>query len=233
MTPAAKAAASPEGAPALPRPLLAMLDASPAESLRELERALASRLHQVPSAAERREAELGLLAEMLFEAGYSRFDYAELAAEEDALPRIPRVEYDRRRARERQAWPQALESRVLSERFGSWLRACRAASGLFGFRRRKGAIRPWPNVHIGGRRNRNYTRGEVIDALMCAAEDLNRSVAMLTASAYYAWAAEQHRRAREQGAGLIAAVLTIRIRPQPNVPRQIQSDQDRWSRYPR
>ncbi len=144
-------------------------------------RAVALKLSPIPTASDRREEELGLLHSMLEEAGCT----------EAGIRRIPRIDYDARRS------PPSPPSKVLVERYGSWLRACQAAAGLRAPKGEQAGRRPWSIRTLGNRRPPAYTRDEVLDAVRRCAVAVDR---IPSSNVYYRWAAYWHRRAREEGA---------------------------------
>jgi hypothetical protein len=169
-------------------PLEAMVDALSQLGRRELEAWLERDLTLQATPAERRAAELGVLAEMLSqitpEPGWT---YA----------MIEQAEYDARRP------PDAPSGRSLSESYGSWKRACKAAYGLKPDGRTLGrSHHAWP--HHPGRgqpRVSEYIFDEVIRAVRrCGLELACRP----TSTTYMRWSEAKRRLAREHG-------LTVRI----------------------
>src|SRR4051812_709019 len=98
-------------------PLRAMLNRLNPASKQEFTRRLHARVHAPKAAAERRLADLGYLAGLL----------DERPQPPERLPYIERKIYDQRRPLEA---PEAPLTARLTERYGSWERACYAAWGL-------------------------------------------------------------------------------------------------------
>lgn len=165
----------------LPGSLLAMIGALEVDAVRELELVLEARLAApVETGGERREAELGFLASLL-------------GLPEAMDPGSPRTT-------PRQSWydehrpSDAPSGRRLCRRYGSWAKACRAAEGLS---HPGSGARPWAHARTGKRAAPRYTRDEVVRAVITCAAALGR---MPSSHAYYTWAAERRRRAKETGA---------------------------------
>lgn len=161
-----------------PHALLAMLNALDEATIEQIERVLNSELNAPTRPAEERERLLGALIARRAELGASP----------------ARADYDQHR-------PEgSAPSHVLVKTFGSWVRACRAAAT----EEAQGAgeqparpLRPWPNPTRGRRRPADYTREEILRAVLRCAEVIGR---IPTSNAYYGWVARQRRHARESGA---------------------------------
>ena len=170
-------------------PVVAMLEALGLSALRELERAFTPLLRRSePTPKCRRTNELAHLARMI---------HAELAGREPGdrrPPRVPRNEYDRTRP------PEVPSSKALQRRYGSWLAACRAAAALEADDGAALPGKPWAIPSTGRRRNRNYTREEVILAAIEVAKRLGRDPTHLTSTAYYSYVAEMRRILAHRGA---------------------------------
>jgi hypothetical protein len=163
------------------RPLLVMMEALDDGSLAELERAVRLTRNSPPSPAERRLAELGILALLLNEiAPRQALGFALLA----------RKQYDELRP------ATGTSSAALVRRYGSWNAACYAAFGLQPEGRWLGPGRPWPSQH-GSPSVKPYSREEVLAALRQCQRELGRrpSVPVFTR-----WTREKRRDARQRGA---------------------------------
>lgn len=138
----------------LPAPLLVMLDELERPDLERIALVLRAKLRAAPNRRHEREHELGPLHEMLKRAGLL----------EDPRPRFPRQAYDRDRPK------GAPRGASLVDRYGSWFKACQAATSLNLAGGTKGAARPWSSKHRGRYRGATFTREEVLHAvLQCAA----------------------------------------------------------------
>lgn len=186
---------------AAPAPLLAMLDALSIPALREIERLLNARLSVEITPAEEREDKLAVL--MRLQQTHGR--------------RPERIIYDEVRP------PGSTSSRRLVDIYGSWTKACRAAATE---QERRGAplpphylnpLRPWANPSRDERRPPSYTVEEVIRAVIACADEIGR---IPTSNAYYDWAAQKRRRARQLGAP------TPRVPTQRSVERHFSSWQE-------
>jgi hypothetical protein len=166
-----------------PASLLAMLDQLERQQLERLIRVLRAKLRPAPALRTERDHELGALNSMLASAGLL----------ESPRPRIARKAYDRDRP------DGAPRSRALVDRYGSWFKACRAAAGLDVRGGTKDAPRPWSSKHRGGHRGANFTRQEVIDAVLQCAAVVDR---VPSSNVYYGWSARERRTARERGGHL-------------------------------
>jgi hypothetical protein len=160
-------------------PIRALLDHLSTAGVREIGRALHARLNVPPTAADRRVAELRYLTSLLEE----RPQYPE------RLPYVPRTVYDGRRASEARAAPPSAR---LTERYGSWPRACRAAWGLLEDGRFFGDTFPWPQQ----RRGATYSRDEAAAALHECATQLSR---IPSSHDYNIWTINRRARARASG----------------------------------
>jgi hypothetical protein len=160
-----------------------MLAAAPPGALEEVARALQNKLNEPRSAAARRVSELGLLAVCL----------DEHPQEAGLSPRVPGDVYDLERAR---SAPDAPSAETLARRFGSWKRACYAASGLRIDGSKSGAGHAWASGLPGKRRGEPYNRAECIESVRLCAEAIGRRP---SSHAYSAW--RMNRRARARAAG--------------------------------
>jgi len=181
----------------LAAPVVAMLAALGLPALRELERAFTPLLRRgEPTPTHRRTEELGHLAELV------RAELAERRPGDRRPPRVPRKAYDRDRP------PGAPSSRALVRRHGSWLAACRAAAALDAGERPASPGKPWATPSLGRRRNPDYTREDVVEAVIEVAKRLDRDPSHLTSTAYYSYVAEMRR------------ILARRGTPPPRWPTQ-------------
>ncbi len=164
-----------------------MLDGLNPEAVSELERALSLKLTVSPSAAERRVRELGALATLLGR---------QPAVPDDPDDKIPSVEIDAyERFREEYA-VDAPDHRRLVERYGSWLKACRAAFELLPDGRFRGSANPWPSPTRGKPRVRAYTKEELHAAIRRCALELARAP---SSGDFHRWTREKKRLARFAG----------------------------------
>jgi hypothetical protein len=161
-------------------PTRALLDHLSSEGLKEVGRALHARLNAPPTPAERRVAELRYLTRLLEE----RPQYPERP------PYVPRTVYDERRASEA---PDAPPSARLTERYGSWARACRAAWGLLSDGRYFGKAQPWPRPPG---RPANFTVEEAVASVQECATALGR---IPSSHEYTLWVVNRRARARASG----------------------------------
>ncbi|PTL56131.1 hypothetical protein C7Y72_14145 [Paraconexibacter algicola] len=189
----------------------------------ELERALTLTLQTPTTAAQRRWAELGTLAQLLESDGVPfddpdtiralRAELRELEAHRRRLPAAERPLVDerlrslRKRARERVGVPvvsQALyderrppgspPGETLARRYGTWLKACRAAYGLQPDGSTTGPGRPWAVSMHAARGVPLYTREGCLAAVARCARALLRRP---TSSDYVHW--QRAQRARQPG----------------------------------
>jgi hypothetical protein len=159
--------------------------------LNELERSMTLTLYPVPTPAQRRVAELGVLSTML------------TSCEPDPglqFPIINREKYDRNRP------PGALSAGTLVRHYGSWHATCSRAylinaDGTYDRKNRPWALnQPWPQPMRGKRSPPRYTREEVLDGIRACAEALGRRP---SSSAYRLWSGEKRRLARTASGTLI------------------------------
>jgi hypothetical protein len=169
----------------------AMLDTLELPALTELERVLRIQLADTPTAAERRVAELGFLAELMSEA-HQRWS-PELLPQLGDPRRIDRSTYDELQPVEAPGTPS---SKRLVERYGSWMKACRAADGLLTDGRQHGPGLPWRNVNRGRPRTPKYTREEINAAIRRCARELNR---IPGANDYATWVTAKKAKQRANG----------------------------------
>lgn len=169
----------------VPPALLAMVDALKPDPVREISVLLEARLCPPPAAATHRFDELGFLADMITDA--DAYD----AGSPRSTPK--RDYYDMNKP------PEAPNSQRLCERYGTWTKACRAASTLLGAPACGGRskARAWSHGFGGGRRPADYTRDEVILAVLRCAAAISR---MPSSHAYFTWAARRRREAKLKGA---------------------------------
>lgn len=154
---------------AVPPALAAMLDRLPAAAVWELERALTRQLRRVPTAAEERVRELGPLARLLAERGRPATGTREASEPEVAAAWlvVERAVYDAHGP------DDAARSGLLVERYGSWRKACRAASGLRADGRTTGPGKPWRSTAGVGPR-RIYGNEDLVAAIRACARALGR-----------------------------------------------------------
>jgi hypothetical protein len=162
-------------------PTRAMADFLSPDGIAELARAIHAVLNAPPTAASRRIAELRFLTSLLEE----RPQAPEFA------PYVERTVYDERRKKEA---PDAPPSARLTERYGSWPRACRAAWGLLADGRSFGPADPWSRPP---RRRANWTREEGIASVLMCRDAFGR---WPSSYEYHHWVI--NRRAREKKAGI-------------------------------
>lgn len=181
-------------------PVIAMLEALEREALAELEHALSLRLERRLTAAERRWAELGALATLL----------TGLPPEPDGrTPRLARETYEQHR--ELHA-PDAPDYRTLVERYGSWVRVCRAAHGLLPDGRYLGAGQPWASPARGRKKVAEYTTEELHEAIRRCALELGH---IPGSGDYKSWSSEKKLRARKTGARLRIPDMKVLYRLYP------------------
>jgi hypothetical protein len=174
--------------------------------LLELKRALELKLAPRRSKAAERVAQLGFLAELLDEHAPRRA--------EGAPPRVPRELYDRSRP------AAAPRSERLVELYGSWLKACRAATGLLPDGRWTGPSKPWPNPTLGRRMSKDYALDEVRQAIRTCALQLGRRP---TAEDYRRWRDAKLRRARRAG-----RADHCRLPPLSSIYLRYRAGENRW-----
>lgn len=165
----------------------AMLSTAGDTTLAELERALSLQLTGPQTAAERRVAQLGTLTRLLRERDP---DW------QGNRPPLTREEYDERRV---EIDPMAPAAETLAARYGSWLKACRAAHGLLEDGRYTGSSQPWAQPLRGRARLRPYTLEEVHAALRRCALELGR---VPSSGDYHWWTREKKRLLRQRGIDL-------------------------------
>jgi hypothetical protein len=159
----------------------AMLRLLTPTGIAEIEHALRLQLApRFPTPARQRRSELGYLAELM--------DRSQRAGHHH----IERSTYDRDRPGD------APSSAALVRKFGSWRRACRAASSGLKVTGKKGggAPLPWIGGPPGSSRPPPYTREEVAAAIRACARDLGRRP---TAYEYDRWVRTKRARARAAG----------------------------------
>ena len=157
-----------------------MLDVLEPDGREALARALHAQVHAPATAAERRWAELGLLARLLDE-----------HPQKAAVPYVKRQVYDRA-AEAAEAPP----SERLVERFGSWRRVCWAAWGLLSDGRSAMGGLPYQLNRPDRRGYRPYTVEEALASVCACSEALRR---LPSSSAYHKWAREKKQQARASG----------------------------------
>lgn len=158
-----------------------MLEALSPAGFREIERLLNARLHVELTRADEREDKLGLLIDLQRNHG-----------------RLPeRALYDETRP------PGGTMSRTLVKIYGTWTKACRAAAteaeqrGIDLEASYLKPLRPWANPTRTERRPSDYTREEILRAVIACVGEIGR---IPTSNAYYDWAAQERRRARNVSA---------------------------------
>lgn len=154
--------------------VMAMIEALEPGAAAELERVLAAKLHVETTPSQERGDRLSQLIELQAIHG----------------PRLQRNDYDRLRP------AGSTASKTLVKVYGSWIRACRAAETASDGPTRLTPLQPWRNV-TERRRRPAYTREEIINAVLACGGEIGR---FPSSSAYYAWAAQKRRRARQLGA---------------------------------
>lgn len=213
--------------------IIAMLGTLSSSALAELESALRGRLTPTTTAAERRVAELGFLAQLLEEIKPSSSPRPEAGAEigrgrrrgdDVQVPLLAREVYESRQPTESPASPTAAQ---LLERYGWWPRACRSAYGLQADGRSRGGSSAWAQPLAGKRRPRYDIDDVRANIRRCAAE-LGR---VPSAGDYHLWAREAKAKARATGAGTNAASDHPRIPGISVVYRLFKksgSEENRW-----
>lgn len=187
-------------------PIRAMVEVLDPGSREALARALHQHVHAPRSPVERRLAELGPLARLL----------DEQPQPPERLPYIQRKAYDQRRA-QRGAGPS---SEWLTDRYGSWQRACWAAWTLLRDGRKPLGGPPYPRHHPNGKRPVTYTADECIVSVQACAAALGHPP---SSSEYHRWSIERKRQAREAGQELRIARMSIVLRalaPEDAPPRE-------------
>ena len=175
----------PRDASELPEALSVLLDHCPAAGLVELERVIAYRLHREITPAQRRVAELGLLARLL-ESPLAR----EIPHHPVATIQIDRKVYDDHRP------PGAPTSETLVERYGGakkggWWWALRAAQGLLEDGRSRGPGKPWADGRRGRPAPPPTTPEHAIHSIRACALALGRRP---SSSVYDEWVTTRMRR---------------------------------------
>jgi hypothetical protein len=157
------------------RTVAAMTDAASILAVDELAKALSAQLNAPPTPAERHLGELGFLASLV---------QAEPLLNGE-IPYVERKRYDELRA---MVTPPATRSALLVERYGSWVAACRAASGLLPDGRNRGPAAPFPSWSGGRPKEKPYTKREVIAVILQCQKEYGRAV---SSHEYLNW---RHRR---------------------------------------
>jgi hypothetical protein len=171
-------------------PTRALLGHLSSAGVREIGRALHAKLNAPPTPAERRIAELRYLTALL----------EEVPQYPGRPPYVPRTVYDQRRT---EGVRHAPPSARLTERYGSWPRACRAAWGLLQDGRYWGDDQPWP--HVGG--GTVYTHDEVAAGVRECADVIGR---IPSSWEYHTWGINRRARARARGEPCrIATYITV------------------------
>lgn len=166
--------------------ILAMLPLLDLSSVAEIEHALSLRLTPAPTPAERRWAQLGVLATLL----------NAFTEPGGRVPSLARHAYEQHR--ERHA-PKAPDHRTLVELYGSWVKACKAAHGLLPDGRYLGKGKPWPSPLLNRQRVPSYSLEELHGAIERCAAELGR---VPSSGDYHRWSIEKKRHARRTGAKL-------------------------------
>jgi hypothetical protein len=144
-------------APIAPPSLLAMVDALDPEAVREIFLLLSARLSPPPDPATYRREELSFLADIL--------DLPEARDQESQRATPMRSYYDENKP------PEAPNRQRLTDNYGSWTKACRAARGLIGA---EPAARAWSHGFTGKRKPPDYTKDEIALAVLRCAAALGR-----------------------------------------------------------
>jgi hypothetical protein len=132
-------------------------------AVEELAKALAAQLNAPPTAAERHLAELGFLASLVQAAPLLNGEIPMSSG--SAMTRC--AEWSR---------PATPRSALLVERYGAWVVACRAASGLLPDGRNRGTAAPFPSWVRGQRKEDPYTKQEVAAAVLECQREYGRPV---------------------------------------------------------
>jgi hypothetical protein len=177
-----------------------MLALLPAADRMWIARGLHRQLNAAPSAAEERVAELGLLARMIEE-------MPEPATE---WPYVERQAYDEHREHED---PGAARSALLTERYGTWSQACRAAHGLQPDGRKSQPGQPWPT----GGKVAKFSDGECIASIRACADALGR---VPSSHEYQRWRLWRMRTARKTG-------KRVRLAPYNAILRELAPERTR------
>lgn len=172
--------------------LAAMIDTLDESALEELAHVLRAKLGpRRPTAAERRGARLGFLAELVAEHGT------------DIHPRVQRRLYDEQRP------AAAPRSELLVEEYRTWLKACRAAEGVRPdgrVNRARGSRPRDPSPRV---KTLAYSEREIRDAVRGCAQARGR---VPTSPAYERWRATQVRSATSGGAVVRLPTLSTILR---------------------
>lgn len=158
----------------LPPAVMAMIEALEPDAAAELERVLAATLHVEATPLQERSDRFEQLIKLQAIHG----------------SRLQRQTYDQLRP------AGSTSSKTLVKAYGSWARACRAAETASDSQAGLAPLQPWRNV-TARRRRPTYTREEIISAVLACAGEIGR---LPSSGAYYKWAAQKRRRARQQGA---------------------------------
>lgn len=162
-----------------------MLNALEPEALAELEHTLAVKLSGTPTAAARRVCELGALATLLAEQPPPLMD-----------GKVPTVAIEAYEIYREKHAPDAPDHRRLVERYGSWLRACRAAYLLLPDGRFRGPGHPWASPSRGRTRVSKYTVDELHEGIRLCGRSLGRAP---SSGDFHRWGREKRRLARLAG----------------------------------
>jgi hypothetical protein len=153
------------------------------QALEDVARALHAHLYEPKTAAARRVAELGFLAEVL----------RVHPQDPRRLPTVKEEIYDEQRIARA---PGAPIAETLARHYGGWKRACYAAYGLRidGSKSEPGT--PWPTALPGKALPSSYTRDECVASVVACAEAIGR---IPTSTMYAEWRLNRFARARERG----------------------------------
>lgn len=154
------------------------------EALKVVALRLHAKLYAPAHARERRVAELGFLSKLL----------DEIPHEPGHLAVIERQIYDERHVEA----PEAPLSARLTERYGSWRRACYAAWTLRQDGRWTEGGFPWTTLSVGEAQSRPYTVEEAIEAVRLATDSLGF---VPSSTQYTRW--QQSRKVKARSKGLV------------------------------
>lgn len=169
----------------VPPPLLAMVDALDPDAVREIKTLLEVRLFPVADPSQYRQEELGFLASIM--------ELPEAFDQNSPRATPKRDYYDKHKP------TSAPNSQRLTDNYGSWTKACRAARGLTGAigAPAEPRARAWTHGYTGKRKPADYTRDEIVRAVLHCATAINR---IPSSHAYFSWAARRRREAKLKGA---------------------------------
>lgn len=165
--------------------VMAMLRRASPNTRRQIHRLLGADLHELPSAAETRVAELGFLSSLLVGPLSPGITFRD----------CKREDYDKVRP------TTAPSSRRLVDTYGSWSHACRAAYGLQADGTTIGSGKPWPTPNRGERERNWYMREEAIAAVNLCAQELQAAgvTRVPTSWQYDEWVRRHKLQAKKRG----------------------------------